>query len=240
MAAKCDKRNMSRKSKAAESSSSADEDAESGGEEYEVEKIIGSKKVGGKTFYKVVWKGFPLEEATWEPISNLKGSAKLIKEYKNNEFKSFVSGNYQKRILQVLHAEKKGNDVVYSVVLKDNSIETISSEEAQKSCPQKIIDYYIDLLGEIKRKKNDAEETKDNSEEKKPSKKNAKKSKKEKEEAEVEVEVKEEEKEEPKAEEVKEKENEAEEIIVVPEKAKEGEKEKEAESDDAVNLAANE
>ena len=31
--------------------------------------------------YLVSWKGFPRDEATWEPMANLEGSAELISAY---------------------------------------------------------------------------------------------------------------------------------------------------------------
>merc|ERR1712059_180480 len=59
-------------------------------EEYEVERIV-DKKVGKReTTYLVQWKGWEdSKDFTWEPIDNLKGSEKLLKEYeKVNEEKT--------------------------------------------------------------------------------------------------------------------------------------------------------
>jgi hypothetical protein len=38
---------------------------------YVVKNIIGKKKIRGKTYYLVEWKGYPREEATWEPRERL-------------------------------------------------------------------------------------------------------------------------------------------------------------------------
>jgi len=38
---------------------------------YVVKNIIGKKKLRGKTYYLVEWKGYPREEATWEPRERL-------------------------------------------------------------------------------------------------------------------------------------------------------------------------
>ena len=57
------------------------------GEEYEVDEILnkrvakGSGSAKSRTEYLVSWKGFPRDDATWEPMSNLEGSAELISAY---------------------------------------------------------------------------------------------------------------------------------------------------------------
>ena len=38
---------------------------------WEVDRVAEEKREQGKTMYKVLWKGFPLSEATWEPAENL-------------------------------------------------------------------------------------------------------------------------------------------------------------------------
>ena len=51
---------------------------------YKVEKIIGKKKIKGKIYYKVKWLGYPEEESTWEPRTNLiEDVPDLVKEYEN-------------------------------------------------------------------------------------------------------------------------------------------------------------
>lgn len=50
-----------------------------------VEKILNVKKVRGQLKYLVLWKGYPREEATWEPFSHLKDAQPELKEfYKEN------------------------------------------------------------------------------------------------------------------------------------------------------------
>jgi hypothetical protein len=43
-----------------------------GVEEFEVEEIVNSQKHQGKVQYLIHWKGYPTEENSWEPASNIK------------------------------------------------------------------------------------------------------------------------------------------------------------------------
>jgi hypothetical protein len=60
-------------------------DAESyddnGAPSYEVEAIIGKRTRHRRQQYLVRWRGYPPEEATWEPLSNLTGSAQAVADY---------------------------------------------------------------------------------------------------------------------------------------------------------------
>ncbi|CAM6088093.1 unnamed protein product [Calypogeia fissa] len=55
--------------------------------EYEVDRILQKRIIqrGRKMIveYLVLWKGFPLHEATWEPIGNLTNCASILQEFKN-------------------------------------------------------------------------------------------------------------------------------------------------------------
>merc|ERR1712133_59332 len=55
-------------------------------DEYEVEKILEKRDIGGLIEYKVKWKGWENEEdQTWEPVDNLGGSEDLIKEFESSQ-----------------------------------------------------------------------------------------------------------------------------------------------------------
>ena len=57
-----------------------------GEDEYEVEKIVEKRDIGGYVEYKVKWKGWEDEaDQTWEPADNLAGSEQLIKEFEASE-----------------------------------------------------------------------------------------------------------------------------------------------------------
>ena len=49
--------------------------------EYEVEAIIRHRGQGARRQYLVLWKGYPLHEATWEPASHLTNAGELFADY---------------------------------------------------------------------------------------------------------------------------------------------------------------
>ena len=52
--------------------------------EYEVDEILNSKKVRGRLKYLVSWKGYPREEATWEPVNHLSKAKQAIATFHKN------------------------------------------------------------------------------------------------------------------------------------------------------------
>ena len=53
-----------------------------GEKEYEVEEILDRQERRGKTKYLVKWKGYMVEENTWEGLENLKNAREKIVEFK--------------------------------------------------------------------------------------------------------------------------------------------------------------
>ena len=49
--------------------------------EYEVEGILQHKAEGAHHYYLLLWKGYPLHEATWEPESHLANALNVLEEY---------------------------------------------------------------------------------------------------------------------------------------------------------------
>ena len=52
-----------------------------GEEEYEVESILRHKGKGASRLYQVLWKGYPITEASWEPESNLQNAPDILEDY---------------------------------------------------------------------------------------------------------------------------------------------------------------
>ena len=49
--------------------------------EYEVEGILRHQGTSARHWYLVLWKGYPLTEATWEPESHLTNAPDILEEY---------------------------------------------------------------------------------------------------------------------------------------------------------------
>ena len=52
-----------------------------GKEEYEVEAILRHKGKGARRLYLVMWKGYPITEASWEPESHLCNAPLILEDY---------------------------------------------------------------------------------------------------------------------------------------------------------------
>ena len=52
-----------------------------GEEEYEVEAILRHKGKGAQHLYLVMWKGYPITEASWEPESHLRNASLILEDY---------------------------------------------------------------------------------------------------------------------------------------------------------------
>ena len=52
-----------------------------GEEEFEVEAILRHKGSGARRLYQVLWKGYPITEASWEPESHLRNAPQILEKY---------------------------------------------------------------------------------------------------------------------------------------------------------------
>ena len=52
-----------------------------GEKEYEVEAILRHKGQGARRLYQVLWKGYPITEASWEPESHLRNAPMILEDY---------------------------------------------------------------------------------------------------------------------------------------------------------------
>lgn len=61
-------------------------EADSNGDaQYEVERIVAARRKGRQTEYLVAWKGYPPEENTWEPASNLPRARQAINDFRRQQ-----------------------------------------------------------------------------------------------------------------------------------------------------------
>jgi len=66
--------------------------------EWEVESVLNKRTRGRNTYYLVKWKGYPMEEASWEPEEHLSNSQEEIKTFEERE---------QKRSVRQLRSQRK-------------------------------------------------------------------------------------------------------------------------------------
>ena len=54
-------------------------------EEYEVDMILDKRIIHRKTQYLIKWTGYPLHDATWEPVENLANALEKLKEFESSQ-----------------------------------------------------------------------------------------------------------------------------------------------------------
>ena len=67
---------------------------------YEVEKIISKKKLNHQNYYLIKWEGYPVNESTWEPASNLQNIQFMISDFERDYPKSI-----NKELLEIFQNE---------------------------------------------------------------------------------------------------------------------------------------
>ena len=50
-------------------------------QEWEIKKILNSEYRNGLLYYQIHWKGYPQNQATWEPAENCKGSTTALRKF---------------------------------------------------------------------------------------------------------------------------------------------------------------
>jgi len=77
---------------------------------YEVEKILDRKKIKGKYKYLIKWKGYSMDECTWEPLSNLENIKHYVEQFdaaiENNKY---IQEEEEIKIKEEINEENKEN-----------------------------------------------------------------------------------------------------------------------------------
>ena len=103
------------------------------GEECEIEEILDKREVNGKIKYKVKWKGFPIEDATWEPIEHFRGDyAVLIEEYEKKEKKPIIKKELVQEEKTFIN-KKRGKSILKKKVVQDEE------EEKEPETPGRVL-----------------------------------------------------------------------------------------------------
>ena len=100
-------------------------------EYYDVEKILDKKRIRGKYRYLIKWKGYPMEQCTWEPISNLENVKSMVDEFesKNEEINENENKKVEKELVKKREINKKREVLKKEEVKKG---ENIKKEEEKK------------------------------------------------------------------------------------------------------------
>ena len=94
-----------------------------------VDNIIARKLVGKKKLYLIKWKGYPVGDCSWEPISNLVNITNMVEDFDKN-FPNSIDKRRLKKYLKVIkqrsnHIIKIKNPFFKKIVFKNekNTIE---------------------------------------------------------------------------------------------------------------------
>ena len=68
-------------------------------EQFEVEAIVGHRKVGKTYQYLVKWEGYPMVDNTWEPETSFEGAAETLSAYKNRHKIKLIDIHHEPTIL---------------------------------------------------------------------------------------------------------------------------------------------
>jgi hypothetical protein len=112
---------------------------------YKVEKILDKKVNGDNVEYKIKWKGYSINESTWEPLKNLKNIEEMVSEFDKN-FEKNVSKKNDKKLKK---SEERGATTGISLSLEENEsgLEKNKSEVKKKrGRPRKTEKSFLDKL----------------------------------------------------------------------------------------------
>ena len=120
--------------------------------EYEVEAIIGKRKFKKKAQYRVKWKGFPVDESTWEPLENLGNAKDAIQKYeKESEFLDTRKG--EKIEIQAHEMDRNSNHFKFNIKLKNKIVLLDEAFLIDNGHTLELIDYFTRLIMNDSKKK---------------------------------------------------------------------------------------
>ncbi|XP_050394413.1 M-phase phosphoprotein 8 [Patella vulgata] len=105
---------------------SKNEDEEVEEELFDVEKIVGMSKNGGKSLYKVRWRGYPPSHDTWEPVENLASCLDMIEDFDAMREESRRKRAEERKKKQAIMEGRLQEDVSYSPISSQTTPESSS------------------------------------------------------------------------------------------------------------------
>ena len=119
---------------------------------YDVDKIITRRIIGKKHFYLIKWKGYPISDCSWEPISHLYNIIDMVKEFNDN----FPYSIEQESLKQFYIEMKKYNQKLKKKEKKKGINRTMKSNKI--IIPIEDIDINIDIDYSVKNEEKQDEE----------------------------------------------------------------------------------
>ena len=87
---------------------------------FTIEKILDKMKIKDKIFYKIKWKGYPMEECTWEPLENLQYALSLVEQFdKEWTNKSKKKSKKSKKLLNNKRKKPKDENITKKQINKE-------------------------------------------------------------------------------------------------------------------------
>lgn len=109
---------------------------------FEVERIMGKKKVGSLVLYQVRWKGFGQEEDTWEPARNLRNLQEMVAAFEH--VAGCLDTDEVERV-QALAPDKRTCEVKWRVRRsgEEPANSWVSIETLRYHSPQALLDFLL-------------------------------------------------------------------------------------------------
>ncbi len=115
---------------------------------YEVEKVVNKKKIKRKTYYLIKWLCYPINECTWEPLSNLMNVKYMVdrfeKGYPNTIDEEIYNSFVNKKLVKEIKVKEKNlNKKRKRNKSKDNKVTRVENPKIEYIGKDKD---YFDLL----------------------------------------------------------------------------------------------
>lgn len=99
---------------------------------YDVEKIVNKKNIGRKIYYLIKWLNYPIEDCTWEPLTNLENVKHMVERF-NAEYPESVDERmfkkYEKKITSIKKETKITKKFLNKKLQKENCDFTLDKNE---------------------------------------------------------------------------------------------------------------
>ncbi|XP_054127778.1 M-phase phosphoprotein 8 [Melozone crissalis] len=134
----------------------SEEDEEEGEDVFEVEKILDVKNEGGKTLYKVRWKGYTSDDDTWEPEAHLEDCKEVLLEFRKK-----IVDNKPKSVKKEIQKPLLNDDIFEAESDSDLQSETKDDDVSPKKKKKKSKEGEDKSSDDLKKKKSKSPKAKE-------------------------------------------------------------------------------